>query len=149
MKLQKASLCGLYAALELASDPKQQRSAAEIAAKYGISPDHLAKVLRTLGRARLVEASRGVGGGYKFSGNAKRVTLLDIIEMFEEIGPGDAEDSPATPIGSALHSVLREIDEIARATLGSITLETLLKQMRRSAKGHGKDDQRLARAVAG
>ena len=86
MKLQKASRFALYAVLELAADPARQLSAAEIAGKYGISTNHLAKVLRDLGRAGLVDSVRGVGGGYRFSGNAKRVTLYDVIEIFEDVG---------------------------------------------------------------
>ncbi|TAN57462.1 MAG: Rrf2 family transcriptional regulator, partial [Rhodospirillales bacterium] len=69
MRLQKATRCALYAILELASDPKRQLSANEIAEKYDISTNHLAKVLRSLGREGLVEAVRGAGGGYRFSGN--------------------------------------------------------------------------------
>ena len=63
MKLQKATQFALYAAIELALEPERQLSAAEIAQKYGISLNHLAKVLRDLGRAGLVESVRGVGGG--------------------------------------------------------------------------------------
>ena len=82
MKLQKATQFALYAVLDLALDPERQSSAAEIAEKYGISNNHLAKVLRDLGRAGLVGSTRGVGGGYRFSGNPKRTTLLDIMPSF-------------------------------------------------------------------
>ncbi|MBL8665483.1 MAG: Rrf2 family transcriptional regulator [Candidatus Odyssella sp.] len=135
MKLQKATQFALYSVLELALDPERQSSAAEIAEKYGISNNHLAKVLRDLGRAGLVESTRGVGGGYRFSGNAKRTTLLDIIEMFEDIGApaSDAADRGArTDIGRSLHPVLNEIEQIARATLDSITIETLVNQIKRN-----------------
>ena len=86
MKLQKATQYGLYAVLELARDPSRQLSAMDIAKKYGISSNHLAKVLRDLGRAGLVNSSRGAGGGYRFSGNSKRITIMDVIEIFEDIG---------------------------------------------------------------
>ncbi len=75
MKLQKATLFALFSVLELARDPNRQISATDIADTYGISANHLAKVLRDLGRAGLVEAVRGVGGGYRFSGNANRISL--------------------------------------------------------------------------
>ena len=107
--------------------------------KYDISLNHLAKVLRSLVRARLVESVRGAGGGYRFSGNPKRVTLLDVIELFEEVGR-DAEDSPPVDQdeGRALHKVLREIDDIAIASLSSISITTLLRiieKQKRGAKG--------------
>lgn len=133
MKLQQNTLLALWAALEFAADPRRQLSAAEIADKYRVSAHHLAKVLRKLGRAGLLSAARGVGGGYRFAGNAKRVTLLDVIGLFEEIGA-------ARPRGArrneerALDEVLAEIDEIARATFGSITLGTMLKLIERRAR---------------
>ena len=141
MKLQKATQFALYSVLELALDPQRQLSAGEIAEKYGISNNHLAKVLRDLGRAGLVESTRGVGGGYRFAGNAKRTTLLDIIEMFEDIGTqsSDSADRGArTDIGRSLHPVLNEIEQIARATLDSITIETLVNQIKRNA-GRGAE----------
>ena len=88
MSLQKATLFALYAVLELAEDTDRQLSASEIAERYNISTNHLAKVLRDLGRAGLVESVRGAGGGYRFCGNAKRTTLLDVVRLFEEVGAG-------------------------------------------------------------
>ena len=130
MRLQRASRLALYAVLELAGAPGRQLSAAEIAEKYGVSINHLAKVMRELGRAGLVESARGVGGGFRFSGNAKRTTLMDVISLFETIsaresGPGEPGEDTET--GQALAQVLDEIDEIAWATLHSITLSTMLK----------------------
>jgi len=129
MRLQTATRIAIHAVLELASDPGSQISAAQIAERFDISVNHLAKVLRTLGRAGLVEALRGVRGGYRFRGNAKRVTLLDIITLFEDIG-SDGEDSREpgshTREGRALRRVLSEFDDTARATLSSISVATML-----------------------
>lgn len=127
MRLQKATRFALYAILELASDPARLMSAADIAQRYGISTNHLAKVMRELGRAGLVEAERGVGGGYRFSGNAKRTTLWDVVSLFEPMGSGPAEPGEATQAGMALRIVLDEVGEIAEATLRSITLDTMLR----------------------
>ena len=130
MKLQISTRLALYAALQLAADSRKQFAAAEIAERFGISVNHLAKVLRTLGRAGLVEAVRGAGGGYRFRGNARRVTLLDVIQLFEDVASRErADDEPgaASAEGRALRRVLDEIDDIARATLSSITLATMLK----------------------
>ena len=130
MKLHKATSFALFAVLELAADPTRQLAAAEIADKYGISLHHLAKVLRDLGRAGLVDAARGVGGGYRFAGNPKRLTLMDVIELFEPIesdGLGGDEPRPPTDVMRALRLVLNEIDEHALATFRSITISTMLK----------------------
>ena len=133
MKLQKATRGAIFALLELARHPDQQISAAEIAQRYGISANHLAKVLRGLTRAGLVESVRGAGGGYRFCGNAKRVTLYEVISQFEDIadGAGRPEPGDESDIGRALGQVMGEINAIAVATLKSITLATLLKIVER------------------
>ncbi len=134
MKLQKATRFGLYAVLELAREPDRHLSANDIAEKYGISTNHLAKVLRTLSRARLVESVRGAGGGYRFTGNPRRITLLDIIVLFEDIGPGAprrGDIDERSDLGKAIRTVLSEIDDIAQATLRSITISTLFTLMAR------------------
>ena len=151
MKLQKNTVLALYSVLEFAANPGRHHSAAEVARKYRVSPHHLAKVLRTLGRAGLVQAVRGVGGGYRFAGKAKRLTLMDVIDLFEDIsaprraGPraarrgAGAEKGVAAPfeVEDALGVVLKEIDEIAKATFRSITIDTMLKlvERRRGARG--------------
>lgn len=135
MKLQIATRHALFAILELAAQPGRQMSASDIADKYSISPNHLAKVLRTLGRMGMVEAARGVGGGYRFAGNSKRLNLLDIIAIFEPIGAnaaGNREAGDDTSEGQALRLVLDEIEDTTRATLSSITVDTMLKIVRRT-----------------
>lgn len=128
MKLQTGTRLGLYAVLELARDPERTLSAADLAERFGVSSHHLAKVLRTLGSAGLVRGGRGASGGYRFTGNRRRTTLMDIVALFEP-APGQRakESGEDTDIGAALQRVLMEIDEIAEATLRSISLETMLK----------------------
>ncbi|HIE82715.1 MAG TPA: Rrf2 family transcriptional regulator, partial [Dehalococcoidia bacterium] len=120
MKLQTATRLALYAVLELAAQPDQQFSRMEIAKKFNVSSNHLSKVMRDLGKAGLVDATRGVGGGYWFVGNAKRTTLLDIIKIFEPF-PFDSTDrtepGQETEVGQALDVVLDEISESIHATL--------------------------------
>jgi Rrf2 family protein len=127
VKLQTATRLGLYAVLELARDPERTLSVADLGERFGVSTHHLAKVLRTLGTAGLVRGGRGASGGYRFIGNRKRTTLMDIVSLFEP-APGRRAKEPGedTDIGRSLQRVLMEIDEIAEATLRSISLETLL-----------------------
>jgi len=137
MKLQKGTSLALYSVLEFAANPGRQLSAAEIAEKYGASTHHLAKVLRELGRAGLVESARGVGGGYRFSGNARRLTLMDVIELFEDISTrtGESDEFDASSdVGRALGAVMAEVDEIAKATFRSITVDTMLKLIERQRR---------------
>lgn len=126
MRLQKNTSLALYSVLEFASDPARHVSAAEIAEKYEVSSHHLAKVLAELARSGIVESVRGAGGGYRFVGNARRLTLMDIIERFEDVTPPAGEREGQTPVDRALGAVLAEIDENAKATFRSITLATML-----------------------
>ena len=129
MKLQISSRLAVFALLELAAHPERQYSVAEIGKKYRISSHHLAKVMHILSRAGHARSMRGAGGGYQFSGNARRTTLLDVIQLFENLGSSDihAAARESTAEGRGLGEVLDEIDGIVRATLGSITIATMLK----------------------
>ena len=142
MRLQKNTSLALYSVLEFAREPRRHVSAAEIADKYGVSAHHLAKVLAELARSGVVQSVRGAGGGYRFIGNARRLTLMDIIQMFEEFAPPVVEGrapGQMTPVELALGAVLSEIDEYAKATFSSITLATMWRLI---------DKQRAGPAVA-
>ena len=136
MKLRKATRFALYSVLECARDPQRQVSATEIAQKYEVSIHHLSKVLRELGRAGILEAARGVGGGYRFKGNPRRLALMDVIALFEDISSRSGrEPGTRTEVGRGLGVVLAEIDEIAKATFRSITIDTMLKLVTRQRRG--------------
>jgi Rrf2 family protein len=135
MKLQQNTRLALYSVLEFAADPTRHISAAEIANKYEVSPHHLAKVLAELARAGIVQSVRGVGGGYRFAANARRLTLADVIAHFEEFTAIEARAPERTPAGRALAAVQAEIDEIAKATMNSITLATMLRMIERERNG--------------
>ena len=140
MKLQQNTRLALYSLLEFAADPSRHISAAEIAHKYDVSSHHLAKVLAELARAGVVQSVRGVGGGYRFAANARRLTLMDAISRFEDISATSTDGSEHTPAGRALASVLSEVDEIAKATMSSITLATMLGMIDRQ-----RERERVAR----
>lgn len=134
MKLQKNTRLALYSVLEFAARPGELVPASEVAERYGESAHHLAKVLSELARVGIVESARGVGGGYRFAANARRLTLLDVIRVFEDPGADSAgADAARTPVDRALGQVLGEIDQTAIATFGSITVATMLKMIGRSA----------------
>jgi Rrf2 family protein len=151
MRLQKNTRLALYSVLEFAADPTRHIAAGEIAQRYRVSPHHLAKVLSELARAGVVESVRGVGGGYRFAANARRLTLMDVIQMFEDLGSGEAgrhDDGDDTPIGAALSVVLAEIDEIAKATFSTITLATMLRLVERQRRADARASERPQDMVA-
>jgi len=134
MRLQVNTKLALYSVIEFAADPQRHIPAAVIAQKYGVSPHHLAKVLAELAHAGIVESVRGAGGGYRFAANARRLTLMDVIQLFEDFSPParqHGDDSSATAVDQALDAVLSEVDQIAKATFSSITLATMLQLIAR------------------
>ena len=137
MRLQVSTQLAIFAALELATRVDEHLSVADIGEKYGVSSHHLAKVMHVMGRAGLVRSVRGAGGGYQFAGNPRRVTLLDVVQLFEDANTAEPEGgaADATAEGQALRRVMSEIDDIARATLGSITIATMRKLVERAGNG--------------
>ncbi|MCW5635752.1 MAG: Rrf2 family transcriptional regulator [Rubrivivax sp.] len=131
MKLQKNTLLALYSVLEFAGRPGEHVSAGEVAAQHGESAHHLAKVLSELVRAGIIESVRGVGGGYRFTANPRRLTMLDVIQLFER--PGGERPGSGHAVERVLGQVLDEIDQTAVATFGSITIATLLQMVQRAA----------------
>lgn len=66
MRLTISRQLTIFAVLELIAHPDHPLTVSEIGTKYGLSSHHLAKVMQTLGRAGLVRAARGAGGGYRW-----------------------------------------------------------------------------------
>jgi Rrf2 family protein len=126
MTLNKSSRLGLYAVVTMAQRPGELVSAATVAAAFGVSEDHVAKVLQQLVRARIVTGVRGVGGGYHLAADARRLTMLDVVEALEGplVGRADGVDG-SQPASHAIRAVLAEIGQYAAVTLGSVTIATL------------------------
>ncbi len=142
MKLHKATQLALIAVLELARNPDITISTKCIADNYGISSHHLAKVMRNLVQQRLVHAIPGTNGGYRFAGNVKTTTLLDIIQLFEKIDFDIAtlhvSNFTDDPIKSELQSIGDEICGITKSVLDAVTLATAIKNTRQRAESGKK-----------
>ncbi len=138
MRIGKSARYALYAAMELARDGEAgQVTAAEVAARYSIPPAVLAKVLQRLVRAGLAVGSRGSKGGYRLATKASRLTVLDVLEAFEPTRtPGacllDSDRGGGCDRRNRcrLRRLFDEVDELARSTFASITLETLVRAPR-------------------
>ncbi|MFN0263707.1 RrF2 family transcriptional regulator [Tepidamorphus sp. 3E244] len=136
MKLQQGTMCAILAVLHMASRPQEQIPANEIAEVYGVSQHHLAKVLRTLSLAGIVESTRGAGGGCSFIGDARKITLFDIIKLFESgwTTPRGTEPDAPSEEAAELYRVMDEVDRHTAATLQSVTLQTILNNAQRSQR---------------
>ena len=119
MNLQKGTRYALCAAAAMARAWRREPvTASSLARAHDLPGTVVAKVLQDLARAGLASGQRGTGGGYHLARAPHRMTLLDVVEAFE---PPHPEMEEAT-----LRRVFEEIDGTTRATLASITLETLV-----------------------
>ncbi len=55
----------------------------QLAEAAGVPANFLSKIMLTLRKAGLVEATRGHGGGYRLVKPARDITLLQVVELFE------------------------------------------------------------------
>ena len=67
----------------LASEPDVVASATELAERAGLEAPTVAKVLKPLAQAGLVDAFRGANGGYRLSRDARDISLIEIVEAME------------------------------------------------------------------
>jgi Rrf2 family protein len=75
---------GTRAMLYLASLPDgMTTSFREIARQMDIPGEFLAKILKTLVKAKLVRSTRGARGGYSLALPASQISFLDVIEAVE------------------------------------------------------------------
>ncbi len=134
MTLSKFSRYALYAAVEMARAGDEPVTVAQVAEPHGIPPTALAKVFQQLVRAGLAVGTRGIGGGYRLARPRSEITVLDVVSVFDPLRtPGDdllhdrANASTAKPNAVALRRLFDEVDEGIRATLASVTLDTLVR----------------------
>ena len=66
MRLTSFTDFALRALMRLAGEPGRSFATNEIAAEFGISRNHLAKVVRDLADSGFISTQRGVGGGFRW-----------------------------------------------------------------------------------
>lgn len=72
----------------LAARTDRRATIAEIAQSYGISENHLVKVVHFLGKAGFLDNARGRGGGLRLARAPERINVGDVVRR---------ADGPATP----------------------------------------------------
>lgn len=58
-------------------------NAKELAARFNLPPNLLAKILQSLSQSGIIEAQKGSGGGYRMARESESVTLTEIFESIE------------------------------------------------------------------
>ncbi len=83
MQLTTFTDYGLRALMYLAAQPERLCSVREVADHYGISYNHLVKVVHRLAQLGYVESLKGKGGGIRLAGGAEKTRLGDLVKVLE------------------------------------------------------------------
>lgn len=101
----------------------------QIAERTRVPAGYLAKVLQALGRAGLVEAQRGLRGGFVLTGSLGELTILDVLNAVDPL-----KRIEHCPLGLAAHgrrlcALHRRLDEgiaMVEALFGETTIADLI-----------------------
>ena len=122
----------------LAARPGEVLSAGELAERAGLEIPTVAKVLKPLAQAGLVEGFRGAGGGYRLAREAGAISLVEVVEAME--GPlGMTECSLHDGACGIQHSCgvranWRRINDVVADALRAVTLAEMLAPPPRRAR---------------
>ncbi|WP_426441859.1 RrF2 family transcriptional regulator [Bradyrhizobium genosp. P] len=83
MRLTSFTDFALRALMRLAGEPGRSFATSEIAAEFGISRNHLAKVVRDLAEAGFIATQRGAGGGFALARAPQAITLGEVVRALE------------------------------------------------------------------
>lgn len=133
MKLTTFSDYTLRVLMFLALQGERLATIPEIAAAYGISENHLMKVVHQLARSGVIESVRGKGGGIRLAQAPQAIRIGAIVRASEGAGPivECLSDQPGTcriaPV-CRLTGILVRAFEALYATLDEYTLADLVQQ---------------------
>jgi Rrf2 family nitric oxide-sensitive transcriptional repressor len=111
MKLTTFTDYGLRVLIFAATAPGERATIAQVAAAYGISENHLVKVVHRLGHLGLLVNTRGRNGGLRLAAAPSRIRLGQVVRALEdgdvpaecfEAGGGDCVIAPSCHLRGAL-----------------------------------------------
>ena len=126
MRLTRYTDYAMRVLLYLGTRPEKICSIAEIARTYGISQNHLMKVVNDLSHTGYVTAVRGRSGGLLLGRPADKINIGEVVRHTEE--GFDLVDCPSCFIAPAcgLHVALAEALSAFMAVLDGYTLADLI-----------------------
>ncbi|CZF85073.1 MULTISPECIES: nitric oxide-sensing transcriptional repressor NsrR [Grimontia] len=124
MQLTSFTDYGLRALIYLATLPEGElTSITVVTEKYGVSRNHMVKIVHRMSKIGLVEAVRGKNGGIRLGKSADRIVIGDVIRALEPLQLVNCEQqnchiTSACRIKGALARALDAfLDEMDRYTL--------------------------------
>ena len=137
MRLTTFTDYSLRVLIYLAVNDEQKTTIAQIAQIYGISKNHLMKVVHELSQRHYLIALRGKNGGLRFNRPPSEINIGELVRAMESDFAiaecfGQNNQCVLTPACS-LRTVLGEALEAFLAVLDGYTLEDILPGRRRKA----------------
>ena len=87
MRLTSFTDYGLRMLMRMASAPERAFSTAELADEFGLSRNHLTKIILRLAQGGIVATRRGGGGGATLARNPQEVSVGSVVRLLEEGQP--------------------------------------------------------------
>ena len=127
MRLTRYTDYAMRVLIHLAAHPERLCSIAEISRTYGISQNHLMKVVNDLARAGFVASSRGRSGGIKLGRPADEINVGAVVRHTEEgfnlVDCGPCVIAPACGLNGMLNQALAAfMGVLDRYTLADLTM---------------------------
>src|SRR5689334_22550001 len=136
MKLSRNIAYAVQATLELASSEPNRPVPCSRLAKHGNLPErYLPQVLRQLVTHGILNSTIGVDGGYSLCKSPAEITLLDIIDSFDNALRLSVPEMQGLPESARqrLFSKIEQIIDGARQELNRLTVADLLEKNNSSA----------------
>lgn len=121
-----------YAVVILSHMARQnlQASTSALAAETGVNEPTVAKVLKDLVRAGLVNSTRGASGGYALNDAPERITVRQVIEAIEgPIALADCVDGHAVGCAVQVCGTRGNWDQVNAALIAALDQVTLIDMM--------------------
>jgi len=131
MQIGKASAYGIFATLYVASHEKERPSQGrEIVRECGLPAEYLLKLLGQLSRFRILNGTRGRGGGFTLVKPPAQTSLLEIVEAIE----GQADSSlrfqnkakSSQRAWKKFEAIRKDIVDHSRSILSKATIKQLM-----------------------
>ena len=127
MQLTSFTDYGLRALIYMASLPDDQMTnISQVTEVYGVSRNHMVKIINQLSRAGLVTAVRGKNGGIKLGKPAQTIRIGDVVRELEPLSLVNCDSyfchiTPACRLKHVLHTAVEHfLDELNQYTLADM-----------------------------
>ena len=125
MQLTSFTDYGLRALIYMAMLPEgKQTNISEVTDTYGVSRNHMVKIINQLSRAGFVAATRGKNGGIRLGMDPEKIVIGEVVRKMEPLQLVNCSECAITPacrlrvaLNSAVQLFLKELDNYTLADL--------------------------------